>query len=96
MSRYSVACLVTASLLVVGVRENVAETLGLCRFLAFCASYCKEADDDVPVHRLEVWEQINACAGPTARGKAHGGQTCDPNPSNRTPGGQPEYEWRKS
>jgi hypothetical protein len=37
-----------ADLLVVGVRENVAETLGLCRFLAFCSSYSiesrKEAD----------------------------------------------------
>ena len=23
-----------------------------------------EAEDDIPVHRLEVWEQINACAWP--------------------------------
>jgi len=23
-----------------------------------------EADADVPVHRLEVWEQLNACARP--------------------------------
>jgi carbon storage regulator CsrA len=23
-----------------------------------------EADPDIPVHRLEVWEQIKACPGP--------------------------------
>lgn len=30
-------------LLVVGVRANVAETLGLCRFLAFCSAYSQDA-----------------------------------------------------
>jgi hypothetical protein len=30
-------------LLVVGVRDDVTETLGLCRFLAFCTSYSGDA-----------------------------------------------------
>jgi len=28
-----------------------------------------EADADVPVHRLEVWEQLNTAPGPMARRK---------------------------
>jgi hypothetical protein len=34
-------------LLVVGVRANVTETLGLCRFLAFCTSYSRDSRQEV-------------------------------------------------
>src|SRR4029077_14269493 len=32
-----------ADLLVVGVRDKVTDTLGLCRFLAFCSSYSDDS-----------------------------------------------------
>jgi hypothetical protein len=35
------------NLLVVGVRANVTETLGLCRFLAFCTSYARDSRQEV-------------------------------------------------
>lgn len=43
-----------ADLLVVGVRGSVTETLGLCRYLAFCSSYSKEMRPEtlanIPAH----------------------------------------------
>lgn len=45
-----------ADLLVVGVRENVSETLGLCRFLAFCNPYSKDS-------RQEAAETVGPRAG---------------------------------
>jgi carbon storage regulator CsrA len=36
-----------------------------------------EADVEVPVHRLELWEQITACARPDNPTAGPGDQACD-------------------
>lgn len=49
-------------LLVVGVRENVTETLGLCRFLASCTFYSRDSE-------METAETLDWRGGPLNRAR---------------------------